>query len=162
MRCSNCGSQNPGEKKFCGDCGALLANRCQKCNAENAPGSRFCHDCGAALAANAPTSRTRQLAAPPTETEICATPEQADAPTLADGERKAVTALFADIKGSIELMEDLDPEDARRVVDPALRLMMDAAHRYDGYVVQSTGDGNGRQPPLVNRRLSTTAQVSTG
>jgi len=141
MRCSNCGSQNPGEKKFCGDCGALLANRCQKCNAENAPGSRFCHDCGAALAANAPTSRTRQLAAPPTETEICATPEQADAPTLADGERKAVTALFADIKGSIELMEDLDPEDARRVVDPALRLMMDAAHRYDGYVVQSSGDG---------------------
>ena len=141
MRCSNCGSENPGEKKFCGDCGAPLANRCQKCNAENAPGKRFCGDCGAALAVNAPTSRTKQLAAPPTETEICATPEQADAPTLADGERKAVTALFADIKGSIELMEDLDPEDARRVVDPALRLMMDAAHRYDGYVVQSSGDG---------------------
>ena len=141
MRCSNCGSQNPGEKRFCGDCGTPLANRCQKCNAENAPSKRFCGDCGAALAVNAPTSRAKQLAAPPTETEICATPEQADAPTRADGERKAVTALFADIKGSIELMEDLDPEDARRVVDPALRLMMDAAHRYDGYVVQSSGDG---------------------
>ena len=52
-----------------------------------------------------------------------------------------VTALFADIKGSTELMEDLDPEDARAIVDPALKLMIDAVHRYDGYVVQSTGDG---------------------
>jgi len=61
------------------------------------------------------------------------------APT--DGERKTVTALFADIKGSTELMEDLDPEDARAIIDPALRIMIEAAHRYDGYVVQSTGDG---------------------
>jgi class 3 adenylate cyclase len=52
-----------------------------------------------------------------------------------------VTALFADIKGSMELMEDLDPEEARAIVDPALRLMIDAVHRYDGYIVQSTGDG---------------------
>jgi class 3 adenylate cyclase/predicted ATPase len=58
-----------------------------------------------------------------------------------DGERKTVTALFADIKGSTELMEDLDPEEARAIVDPALKLMIDAVHRYDGYIVQSTGDG---------------------
>jgi class 3 adenylate cyclase len=58
-----------------------------------------------------------------------------------DGERKTVTALFADIKGATELMADLDPEEARAIVDPALRLMIDAVHRYDGYVVQSTGDG---------------------
>ncbi len=57
------------------------------------------------------------------------------------GERKTVTALFADIKGSMELMEDIDPEEARAIVDPALKLMIDAAHRYDGYIVQSTGDG---------------------
>jgi class 3 adenylate cyclase/tetratricopeptide (TPR) repeat protein len=58
-----------------------------------------------------------------------------------DGERKTVTALFADIKGSMELMEDLDPEEARAIVEPALKLMIDAVRRYDGYVVQSTGDG---------------------
>jgi class 3 adenylate cyclase len=52
-----------------------------------------------------------------------------------------VTALFADIKGSMELIEDLDPEEARRLVDPALKLMMDAVHHYSGYVAQSTGDG---------------------
>ena len=138
--CSNCGSQNPGEKKFCGDCGAPLAIRCQKCNAENGPGRRFCGDCGAPLAVNGPTP-ARLLAATPAETEIRATPERANAPTLTEGERKAVTALFADIKGSLELMEDLDPEDARRVVDPALKVMIDASHRYDGYVVQSSADG---------------------
>ena len=60
---------------------------------------------------------------------------------IPEGERKTVTALFADIKGSTELMEDLDPEEARAIVDPALKLMIDAVHRYDGYVVQSTGDG---------------------
>ncbi len=65
----------------------------------------------------------------------------ASAPENLDGERKTVTALFADIKGSTELMEELDPEEARAIVDPALKLMIDAAHRYDGYVVQSTGDG---------------------
>ncbi|HKA52848.1 MAG TPA: adenylate/guanylate cyclase domain-containing protein [Candidatus Binatia bacterium] len=59
----------------------------------------------------------------------------------ADGERKTITALFADIKGSMELIEDLDPEEARRIVDPALQLMMEAVHRYEGYVAQSTGDG---------------------
>src|SRR5215510_12902715 len=59
----------------------------------------------------------------------------------ADGERKTITALFADIKGSTALIEDLDPEDARRIVDPALQVMMDAVHRYEGYVTQSLGDG---------------------
>jgi class 3 adenylate cyclase/tetratricopeptide (TPR) repeat protein len=73
--------------------------------------------------------------------EIRVTPGQPDAPTAADGERKTVTALFADIKGSMDLIEDLDPEEARRLVDPALKLMMDAVHRYEGYVTQSTGDG---------------------
>jgi class 3 adenylate cyclase len=67
-------------------------------------------------------------------------PEEAVA-NEADGERKTVTALFADIKGSMDLMEDLDPEEARAIVDPAIRLMIDATHRYDGYVAQSTSDG---------------------
>jgi class 3 adenylate cyclase len=60
---------------------------------------------------------------------------------MTDGERKTVTALFADIKGSMELIEDLDPEEARAIVDPALKLMIDAVHRYAGHIVQSTGDG---------------------
>ncbi|MBV8361720.1 MAG: adenylate/guanylate cyclase domain-containing protein, partial [Deltaproteobacteria bacterium] len=66
---------------------------------------------------------------------------QTDASPVIEGERKTVTALFADIKGSMELMEDLDPEEARAIVDPALKLMIEAVRHYGGYVVQSTGDG---------------------
>ena len=56
-----------------------------------------------------------------------------------DGERKTITALFADLKGSTALIEGLDPEEARAIIDPALQLMMDAVHQYDGYVAQALG-----------------------
>jgi len=58
-----------------------------------------------------------------------------------EGERKTITALFADIKSSMELIENLDPEEARSIIDPALRVMMEATRRYGGHVMQSTGDG---------------------
>src|SRR5207302_8460042 len=139
MRCSKCGTDNRAGRKFCAQCGGPLKPVCASCGAENEPGEKFCGDCGAATAgsAAAATSSPATLAAP----EIHVTPEQLDPSTTIEGERKTVTALFADIKGSMELMEDLDPEDARAIVDPALKLMIDAVHRYDGYIVQSTGDG---------------------
>src|SRR5262245_2134490 len=64
-----------------------------------------------------------------------------EARRLTDGERKIITALFADLKGSTALIEGLDPEEARTIIDPALQLMMDAVHRYEGYVAQALGDG---------------------
>jgi len=109
--------------------------RCPKCGAENAPPFKFCGECGTSLAGNVvPT------AGPSLQNAVRVTAEQ-PVDAAPDGERKTVTALFADIKGSMDLMEDLDPEEARALVDPALKLMMDAVHRYDGYIVQSTGDG---------------------
>ena len=138
-----CSAQNAARKScgqaFCGECGAPLANRCAQCDAENPPEKKFCGECGARLANGADAAIVRsspQESAP----MMRVTREQADAGAL-EGERKTVTALFADIKGSTELMEDLDPEEARAIIDPALKLMIDAVHRYDGYVVQSTGDG---------------------
>jgi len=135
MRCSKCESDNPSGKRFCGDCGAPLTSRCPKCGADN-PGKRFCGDCGTALAAgNLSAASAGSLSAPDRAIVV-----EQTAP-LVTGERKTVTALFADIKGSMELMQDLDPEEARTIVDPALKLMIDAVHHYGGYVVQSTGDG---------------------
>ena len=64
-----------------------------------------------------------------------------EAKEISSGERKVITVLFADIKGSMELIENLDPEDARAIVEPALQLMIDAVLHYGGYVVQTTGDG---------------------
>jgi predicted ATPase/class 3 adenylate cyclase len=106
--------------------------RCAECGAENPDSKRFCGDCGAAIpaAAEAP-NRLSVSSAPPSTSE-------AEAP---DGERKIVTALFADLKGSTQLMEDLDPEEAHAIVAPALRIMAEAVRRYEGYVARSTGDG---------------------
>ncbi|MBV8056481.1 MAG: hypothetical protein JO071_14700 [Deltaproteobacteria bacterium] len=81
----------------------------------------------------ASTVQPRAIVGPPTKPEK--TPGD-----LSEGERKIVTALFADLKGSTELMEHLDPEEARAIVDPALKIMIAAAERFDGYIVQSTGD----------------------
>ena len=58
-----------------------------------------------------------------------------------EGERKQVTVLFADIKGSMELLADRDPEAAHGLLDPVLERMMEAVHRYEGTVNQVMGDG---------------------
>ena len=141
MRCTKCGTESTTSRKFCAACGSRLPSRCPKCGAENAPSSAFCEDCGTALAVSAAPAVTSSPQSASTAPEIRVRPEQLDASTRIDGERKTVTALFADIKGSMDLMEDLDPEEARATVDPALKLMMDAVHHFGGYVAQSTGDG---------------------
>ncbi len=68
-------------------------------------------------------------------------PEEQDDSPRPEGERKLVTALFADLKGSTALMEELDPEAARPIAPPPLRIMSDAVQRYEGYVARTTGDG---------------------
>ena len=139
MRCSKCEFENPAGMKFCGKCRTALGLTCPNCSFENPPGFDFCGQCAAALHGDTGITKGKGAAAQAAG-GVRIAPEQQTSEALED-ERKTVTALFADIKGSTELMEDLDPEDARRVIDPALKLMIDAAHRYDGYVVQSTGDG---------------------
>jgi len=139
MRCSKCGTEGIPGKKFCAECGSALSNRCSNCNSDNAPGAKFCADCGSALGKVVVAEGGKPSAAEPDGGVHIAHERQAS--EAIDGERKTVTALFADIKGSMELMEDLDPEEARAIVDPALKLMIEAARHYGGYVVQSTGDG---------------------
>src|SRR5713101_5871731 len=138
MLCAKCNYDNPADALFCMKCGSKVENRCSSCNTVNPADAKFCRKCGGALGAGAPASSPRPAAATTPRVEI--THERQTAEAL-DGERKTVTALFADIKGSTELERDLDPEDARAIVDPVLHLMMAAVHRYGGYVAQSTGDG---------------------
>jgi class 3 adenylate cyclase/tetratricopeptide (TPR) repeat protein len=108
--------------------------RCSRCDHGNPEGSRFCNACGARLGtspAPAPSEYTpRHLA------ERIRTSRGALA-----GERKQVTVLFADIKGSMELLADRDPEEARHLLDAVLERMMEAVHRYEGTVNQVMGDG---------------------
>jgi class 3 adenylate cyclase/tetratricopeptide (TPR) repeat protein len=145
MRCPNCNSENREGCRFCAQCGRVLVAKCQRCGASNEPGEKFCGQCGASLASPALGARAEGVSWERPRGGIDAAERvrvtAADDGTLPDGERKTVTALFADIKGSTELEQDLDPEEARAIVDPALKLMIDAVRHYDGYIVQSTGDG---------------------
>ncbi len=136
MRCSNCGAENPERAKFCVECASPFARRCPSCNAENPPAAKFCLECAKPLDHAGAKAPARVPATNPTIRV-----SEGPAGASVDGERKTITALFADIKGSTELEQNLDPEEARAIVDPALKLMIDAVQRYDGYVVQSTGDG---------------------
>src|SRR5271163_489848 len=131
MRCSKCGCENPADNNFCAHCGNALSRVCGKCGTENSLASNFCGKCGASLAKHEGTA-TEVSPARKSAGDIRLVAEETESSVL-EGERKTVTALFADIKGSTELMEDLDPEDARAIIDPALKLMIDAVQRYDGY-----------------------------
>jgi class 3 adenylate cyclase len=135
MRCDKCDTDNRDTAKFCDKCGARLSPRCPSCGAENRPDARFCASCGAPLGASVVAASARNTDDHQIRVDTTSASE------IIQGERKTVTALFADIKGSTELEQDLDPEQARSIVDPALKLMIDAVSRYDGYIVQSTGDG---------------------
>jgi class 3 adenylate cyclase/predicted ATPase len=134
MKCAKCGAENRDGAKFCNECAAPIEASCPSCGSRNKPGAKFCDECGTSLGSSAAVSLKK-----PNDSPIRVN-DSAVAENL-DGERKTVTALFADIKGSTEMMRDLDPEEARAIIDPALNLMIEAVHRYDGYVVQSTGDG---------------------
>jgi class 3 adenylate cyclase/ribosomal protein L40E len=138
MLCTGCGSENPSDATFCEQCGRKLEQLCPACRAPVSPGARFCKKCGASM--NPASARSEPLTEGGSAASAISVLAQSTS-NLAEGERKTVTALFGDIKGSMDLMEDLDPEQARTIIDPALKLMIEAVRHYGGYVVQSTGDG---------------------
>jgi hypothetical protein len=139
MRCPACQHENPSGQKFCGNCGARLASLCPSCNAPNPPGQKFCGDCGSALGQDARVAG--RFAAPESYTPRHLAEKILTSKAALEGERKQVTVLFADMKGSMELLADRDPEEARKLLDPVLERMMEAVHRYEGTVNQVMGDG---------------------
>src|SRR5580692_6147840 len=102
MRCAKCTSDNRDGRKFCAKCGVALAHQCPRCSASNEPGEDFCGECGAAFTAIA-VARASLPQASQAIPNIRITPEQLGLAPAVDGERKTVTALFSDIKGSTEL-----------------------------------------------------------
>jgi class 3 adenylate cyclase/tetratricopeptide (TPR) repeat protein len=134
MTCPQCAHENPPGAKFCNACGTRLDVACPACGQRNAAGSRFCSECGAPLttaAAPAPRSYTPAHLAERILTSRAGL----------EGERKHVTVLFADLKGSMELLAGRDAEEARRLLDPVVERLMQAVHQYEGTVNQVMGDG---------------------
>src|SRR5690242_13164207 len=138
MRCPQCGHENAVEMKFCGECGNRLAALCRECGARNAPAQKFCGDCGARLESGA---SSRHVPSPDTYTPKHLAEKILTSKAALEGERKQVTVLFADLKGSMELLADRDPEEARKLLDPVIERMMEAVHHYEGTVNQVMGDG---------------------
>ena len=124
--------------KFCGECGARLETACPACGAANPPGNKFCGQCGAALV---PAIASTKFASPETYTPKHLAEKILTSKSALEGERKQVTVLFADMKGSMELLADRDPEEARKLLDPVIEHMMEAVHRYEGTVSNLMGDG---------------------
>jgi class 3 adenylate cyclase len=138
MRCPSCGFENPEGMKFCGQCASPLDRRCPQCGFDNPPGFAFCGQC-ATPHAERPTAPQPQ--APRRYTPSHLVEKIITSKIALEGERKQVTVLFADLKGSMALLADRDPEDARAILDPVLEHMMAAVHRYEGTVNQVMGDG---------------------
>jgi class 3 adenylate cyclase/tetratricopeptide (TPR) repeat protein len=139
MTCPRCQQDNPTHARFCLGCGARLALACGSCGAELPGSARFCLQCGQAVAASA--AAPIRLTAPETYTPRHLAEKILTFKAALEGERKQVTVLFADLKGSMELLADRDPEEARKLLDPVLEHMMEAVHRYEGTVNQVMGDG---------------------
>ena len=140
MQCPRCQQENPPEARFCNSCGAGLEVTCPACRHSNPPGSRFCNRCGASLGAT-PTPSAPRFSSPESYIPEHLAEKILTSRAALEGERKYVTVLFADLKGSMELLADRDPEEARKILDPVLTHMMDAVHRYEGTVNQVMGDG---------------------
>jgi class 3 adenylate cyclase len=138
MRCSRCQAENREGLRFCEDCGARLAATCPSCGAEVTPGKKFCGSCGTPVGTAPDEGR---FSSPQTYTPKHIAEKILTSKSALEGERKQVTVLFADLKGSMELLAERDPEEARKILDPVLERMMEAVHRYEGTVNQVMGDG---------------------
>src|SRR5499426_3134982 len=143
MICLRCQHENSPDSIFCDECGNRLETACPQCGEPNRWSAKYCKICGQAIHRAEMGSAGTAQRVPSPDTYL---PKHLAEKILAsrdslEGERKQVTVLFADIRGSTKLLEGVDPEEAQKLIDPVLHVMMDAVHRYDGTVNQVLGDG---------------------
>jgi hypothetical protein len=148
MPCPRCEADTPDGAKFCIACGTPLTPRCPQCGAHTLPRAKFCGACGTPRTAQRPAPPAAPPVSPLRDTPGYLAEKILTSRSALEGERKQVTVLFADLKGSMELLADRDPEDARAMLDPVLERMMAAVHRYEGTVNQVMGDGVMALDPL--------------
>lgn len=146
MECPNCQSTNRDDARFCDNCGVKLELECPACGALGPLGKNFCRACGHKFAEPDAETAARERQETPDAGTVRPAPESVTGRlrrprSAVEGERKQVTVLFADIKGSTELVEAMDPEQVAKRMDPVLNAMMDAVHKHAGTVNKVQGDG---------------------
>jgi Double zinc ribbon len=129
LKCPRCQHENPLGSNFCLSCGTRFRATCTACGSDLPVGSRFCNKCGTPVSRESAEAMGR-FASPESYTPKHLAEKILTSKAALEGERKQVTVLFADLKGSMELLADRDPEEARKILDPVLELMMEAVHRY--------------------------------
>jgi hypothetical protein len=130
MKCPRCGAANPEGAGFCEECGARVELACPSCGQPVGAGKKFCRSCGISLTPASPPARS---VSPESYTPEHLAEKILTSKAALEGERKQVTVLFADLKGSMELLADRDPEDARKILDPVLELMIGGGAPVRGY-----------------------------
>jgi class 3 adenylate cyclase/tetratricopeptide (TPR) repeat protein len=155
MKCPNCGTQNREDAKFCSNCGTSLAAKCHNCSFKLAPDAKFCPNCGHPVGMQVPTSPATTLPAPVTTPEasdslgrlqqyvpkeMLSKLEAAKANRSMAGERRIVTVLFCDVKGSTSLAEMLDPEEWAAIMNGAFKHLIEPVYRYEGTLARLMGD----------------------
>ena len=129
MKCSRCQHENRPGAKFCEECAAPLARVCANCGAQLSPTAKFCSECAHPTGSASTGPAAPRFSSPENYTPKHLAERILESKAALEGERKQVTILFADLKGSMELLADRDPEQARKLLDPVLERMMEAVHR---------------------------------
>jgi class 3 adenylate cyclase/tetratricopeptide (TPR) repeat protein len=141
MRCPRCQHENEAGAKFCEECATPLAQKCANCGRLLSATAKFCPECAHPSRLTPETVTAPRFTSPEAYTPKHLAERILNSRGALEGERKQVTVLFADLKSSMELLVDRDPEEARQLLDPILERMMEAVHRYEGTVNQVMGDG---------------------
>ena len=145
MECPVCTTENPEGAKFCLDCGANLILSCAECGTELPPGAKFCFECGAQVFDTAADPEVGITSDTLTESLQRLVP-QAYAERLrgASGklghERRLVTILFSDVKGSTAMAEELDPEDVMEIMNEVFPVLIEPVYKYEGTLARLMGD----------------------
>ncbi len=132
--CPACDHANPSDARFCNSCGNPLQQACVSCQQQNPRGARFCNGCGAEML-DAPQRNPRQYTPRHLADKILT------GKSALEGERKQLTVLFADVKGSMSISESIDPERWHEILDGFFAVLADGVHRFEGTINQFTGDG---------------------
>ena len=138
VTCTHCQRENPEDAAFCAGCGNPLARLCPSCKRSTPADASFCNGCGQRLAGPAAPAPER---APSDYTPKHLAEKILRSKSALEGERKQVTVLFADVKGSMDLAEQVDPEEWHRILNRFFEILTDGVHRFEGTVNQYTGDG---------------------
>src|SRR5208282_1737249 len=136
MKCPKCQAENQSDSAFCEECGAPLEAACPSCGAGNRPTAKFCRKCRAPLSVTPAAAPTPRAYTPKHLADKILQSKSA-----LEGERKQVTVLFADVKGSMELAEQLDPEAWSQIMNRFFQILSEGAERFERFVDKFTGDG---------------------